>query len=274
MSKKLLFGILLLAAGLAGPVLPAESGQATAAYDPQAAIARSQQVLGSELPSLTLADSTGQPFELHSLRGKPVLVSLVFTSCYHVCPTITRNLATAVKEARAALGQDSFTVLTIGFDTLNDTPDAMAAFARQQRIADPGWHFLSADAGTMDQLTDSLGFSYFPTPRGFDHINQLTLVDRDGTLYRQVYGVDFELPALVEPLKELVYNRPQPGEPFTASLLDRIKLFCTVFDPTTGRYRFDFSLFVQVAVGGIFLLVLAGWLGLETLRTHRKNKGS
>src|SRR5690606_16108651 len=109
------------------------------------------------------------------------------------------------------LGEDSFYVVTIGFDTPNDTPTAMASFARAQKISEPGWHFLSGDAESMAALTENLGFSYFPTPRGFDHINQVTLVDRDGVIYAQVYGAAFELPALVEPLKDLVYNRPQPG---------------------------------------------------------------
>ncbi|HET6565718.1 MAG TPA: SCO family protein [Xanthomonadales bacterium] len=270
-TSLLALALLLLPAHL---LATEQAGDPANHYDANAAIERSQQVLGTMLQPVALMDSLGQPFELDSLRGKPILVSMVFTSCYHVCPAITRHLATAVKEAKSALGESSFAVLTIGFDTPNDTPDAMAAFARQQKIADPDWHFLSGDAASMDQLTSNLGFTYFPSPRGFDHVNQLTLVDRDGSIYRQVYGADFELPALVEPLKELVYNRPQPGQPFSASLLDRIKLFCTVYDPTTGRYRFDFSLFVQIAVGGIFLLVLAGWLGLETVRARRKNKSA
>lgn len=238
-------------------------------YDADEALQRSQSVIGNPLQPLVLQDSHGLPFDLQQLHGRPVLVSLIFTSCYHVCPAITRHLAIAVRDARAALGTDSFQVLTIGFDTPNDTPSAMASFARAQKVHDPDWFFLSADKETMAQLTADLGFSYFPTPRGFDHINQVTLIGRDGAIYRQVYGAAFELPALVEPLKELVYNRPQPGAPFVASLIDRIRLFCTVYDPSTGRYRFDFSLFVQIAVGGLFLLILAGWLLQETLKARR-----
>ena len=64
----------------------------------------------------------------------------------------------------------------------------------------------------------------------------------------------FELPWLVEPLKELVFNRPGSSGHFVAGLVDRIKLFCTVFDPTTGRYRFDNSLFVRAAAGLTFIL--------------------
>ncbi|MDZ4731025.1 MAG: SCO family protein [Xanthomonadales bacterium] len=239
-------------------------------YSADDAINRSQAALGQPLQDLLLADRNGMSFPLADLRGKPVIISMIFTSCHHVCPAITRHLATAVRNARDALGEDSFQVLTIGFDTPNDTPTAMASFARQQKVHDTDWWFLSADQNTMQQLTNNLGFSYFPTPRGFDHVNQITLVDREGVIYRQVYGADFELPALVEPLKELVLNRPQPGSHLTANLVDRVKLFCTVYDPSTGRYRFDYSLFVQIAVGGIFLLLLGGWLVFETVKSARR----
>ncbi len=243
-------------------------------YSADDAISRSQAALGQPLQELTLSDSNGSPFALADLRGKPVIISMIFTSCHHVCPAITRHLATAVRAARDALGEDSFQVLTIGFDTPNDTPTAMASFARQQKIHDTDWWFLSAGGDTMQQLTNNLGFSYFPTPRGFDHVNQLTLIDREGIIYSQVYGADFELPAMVEPLKELVLNRPQPGSHFSASLVDRVKLFCTVYDPSTGRYRFDYSLFVQIAVGGIFLLLLGGWLVMETVKSARRKATS
>lgn len=258
--------MLVLVTGLA---TAAVADQSAALYDADTALSRSQAAIGRTLQPLELRGSDGLPMALQELRGKPVLVSMIFTSCYHVCPAITRHLANAVEAARQALGEDSFYVVTIGFDTPNDTPTAMASFARAQKISEPGWHFLSGDAESMAALTENLGFSYFPTPRGFDHINQVTLVDRDGVIYAQVYGAAFELPALVEPLKDLVYNRPQPGSHLVSNLVDRIRLFCTVYDPATGRYRFDYSLFVQIAIGGIFLLVLGGWWLRETIKARR-----
>ena len=151
-------------------------------------------------------------------------------------------------------------MLTVGFDTANDSPQAMADFARQQSVNTPGWDFLSADARTIDALTRQLGFIYYRSPRGFDHITQVSVLDRDGAVYRQVYGLNFELPWLVEPLKELVFNRPSSqGRPI-AGLLDRIRLFCTVYDPSSGRYHFDYSLFIQMAIGLAAILGLAYFL--------------
>ena len=243
-----------------------------AQYDSDRALAISNAAIGRSLPDLEMIDSEGRTVRLSSFQGRPLLISLVFTSCYHVCPAITRHLSVAVDAAREVLGEDSLQVLTIGFDTANDTPEAMRAFARAQKIDDPNWKFLSADAATLGQLVDGIGFVYFPSPRGFDHINQVTIVDRDGVIYRQVYGAAFDLPWLVEPLKELVFNRPQAASHVVDKLVDRVRLFCTVYDPSTGRYRFDYSLFVQIAVGALAILAVAAWLVLESRKSRRGRK--
>jgi protein SCO1/2 len=230
----------------------------------------SQAAIGRDLAGLELTDSHGQPVQLSSYAGKPLLVSMIFTSCHHVCPALTRHLKLAVESAREALGNDSFQIVTIGFDTPNDTPERMLAFARKQGIDDPNWAFLSGSAETMAELVDKLGFVYFPTARGFDHITQVSIVDRHGLIYEQVYGGAFELPWLVEPLKDLVFNRPQSRHNFLSGLVDRVKLFCTVYDPNTGRYRFDYSLFVQIAIGAMVVLGVMVYLLVEIRRARRR----
>ncbi len=243
-------------------------------YDADKTIQVSQAAVGNSLQDFELSDRDGRPVNLSRYRGKPLLISMIFTSCYHVCPAITKHLATAVDAAREVLGEDSFQVITVGFDTPVDTPDAMRVFADQQDIDDPHWDFLSASAETMAGLVKNIGFVYFPSPRGFDHVNQVTVVDRDGVIYRQVYGAAFDLPWLVEPLKELVFNRPQAGSHFTSNILGRIKLFCTVYDPNTGRYKFDYSLFVGMGIGLLSVLAVIAYLLLEFFRARRRKKGS
>lgn len=252
----------------------ADGHEKPAAYDADKTVQVSQAAVGSRLQDFEFINRHGSPVSLSQYRGKPLLISMIFTSCHHVCPTITKHLASAVDAAREALGEDSFRVITVGFDTPVDTPDAMRVFAGQQDIDDPDWDFLSASAATMAGLVENIGFVYFPSPRGFDHVNQVTIVDRDGVVYRQVYGAAFDLPWLVEPLKELVFNRPQAGSHFTADLLGRIKLFCTVYDPSTGRYKFDYSLFVGMGVGVLSVLAVFTYLLVEFLRARRRKKGS
>jgi len=253
-------------------LLAAEEGAQQGGYDADQAIATSQGAVGQPLQDLLLYDRQGRAVKLSDYLGRPLLISMIFTSCHHVCPAITRHLATAVEAAREALGEDSFQVLTIGFDTAVDTPDAMRVFAKKQSVDDPGWDFLSGSAETMASLVENVGFVHYPSPRGFDHINQVTLIDREGVVYRQVYGAAFDLPWLVEPLKELVYNRPRPGDHLASGLLNRIKLFCTVYDPNTGRYTFDYSLFVGIGVGALIVLSVLIWLLLEYSRSRKRKE--
>jgi protein SCO1/2 len=267
----IILGIAILLTIMASPNTYGQAKDGS--YSEDEALEISQAAIGRELARLEFTDSFGQPVKLADYGSQPLLVSLIFTSCHHVCPALTRHLKTAVDAAREALGHDSFKVVTIGFDTPNDTPERMRDFARKQGINDPGWTFLSSTAETMATLVENLGFIYFTTPRGFDHITQVTIVDRDGIIYQQVYGGAFELPWLVEPLKDLVFNRPQSAHNLFSGMIDRVKLFCTVYDPNTGRYRFDYSLFVQIAIGSFVILGVIIYLLVEIRRARRRKKG-
>lgn len=243
-----------------------------ATYDADEALAVSQAAIGRQLGALEFVDSSGQQRKLQEFAGQPLLLSMVFTSCHHICPMTTRNLKEAVIAAREVLDSDSFTVLTVGFDTRNDRPQAMAEFAREQGVDKlPNWHFLSGSAEAVAALSAAVGFQFFPSSGGFDHLVQLTLIGRDSAVYRQVYGVDFELPAMMEPLKQVVYNQPQTQGHFVASLVDRVRLFCTVYNPATGRYEIDNTLFIQMAIG--FLIIVSAavylWRGMRTGKRSR-----
>lgn len=235
-----------------------------AQYDAKQAIELSQKAIGKRLEDLNFENTKGETVKLSDYRGKPLLISLIFTSCHQTCPIITKQLELAVSASRDALGDDSFNVITVGFDAINDSPEAMRSFARSQNISVSGWYFLSASPAVIDTLTHQLGFSYFSSPRGFDHITQVSIIDHSGVVYRQVYGDVFELPWLVEPLKELVFNRPTEQRHLFTDLIARVKIFCTVYNPNTGRYRVDYSLFIQILVGLFVILFVIIYLYRES----------
>ena len=242
---------------------------ATAAeYDRGEALEISQGAVGRTLAEFQLRNTDGQAFKLSQLRGKPVVFSMIYTSCHHICPRITRNLAETVDVAREALGEDSFSVVTVGFDWKVDTPERMKQFAARHGGADqPGWHFLATDASTVDALSDNLGFLYFASAKGFDHLAQTTVIDSEGKIYRQVYGVDIETQSLVEPLKELVFNTPRSAG-FIEHWVSTFKLFCTVYDPNSDRYRFDYSIFMTILVGVLSLGAIAIFIVREWRRAR------
>lgn len=247
---------------LPGYGLRADNDQQAAAqqFDRKNALAISQAAIGNQLGDYAFYTSQGEPRRLNGYRGKPLVISMIYTSCYHICPTTTQHLADVVRKARDALGDDSFQVVTIGFDTASDTADAMRNFARQQDVAINGWEFLAGEADAVNGLARDLGFQFYPSPSGFDHLIQSSIVDKDGTVVRQVYGIRFETPHLIEPLKSLVFDEDLQ-QSFFDQLSTRIKLFCTVYDPASDSYMFDYSIFVGLTIGlvlgAIFIYLVA-----------------
>jgi protein SCO1/2 len=239
---------------------------ALATFDRDAAVRASQAAIGRELGDYVLRDTAGRAVRLSQLRGKPLVVSFVYTGCFQVCPTATKFLAGAVREAERTLGPGRFRVATIGFNLPYDTPQAMAEFARKQGIDSPNWKFLSPEPGTVEALARDFGFRYEATPAGFDHLLQVSLVDAQGRIYRQLYGASFDVPQrFVEPLRELLEKSPRPDSG-AQGLLDKVRLLCSVYDPATGTYRFNSAYLVEMFIGASIILIGAATLVFEWRR--------
>lgn len=225
-------------------------------------IAVSEAAVGNQLPPMTFTNTDGKKVALDDFRGKPLLVSLVYTGCTDVCPAIIENLRPAIEVAQSALGEDSFTVITVGFDTRHDTPERMRSFARSRGVDLPNWLFLSSTQSTVEQLADVTGFTIVPSAAGFDHMAQVSVIDAEGKIYQQIMGGVFSPPTVVEPLKDLMFDTRKPFVS-VAGIVDRIKLFCTVYNPNTGRYYFNYSLFIGICIGLACLLTIIFWLFRE-----------
>ena len=245
-------------------VLPS-AGSASPQLDPAASVAKGTQALGRQIGGYTLVDMHGASLALRDYRGKPLVISLVYTACSSVCPPTTQHVMDTVNEAGRMIGLDRFNVLTVGFDARNDTPARLTQFASAQGIKLPNWRVASGDAATIEALLGDLGFSYRAVAGGFDHLTQTTIVDREGRIYRHVYGEEFPLQMLMEPLKDVVYGTTTA---FTfGGIVDRIKFICTAYDPGAGRYRIDYGLVFGSVLAAFSLVVMGGLILREWIRS-------
>jgi protein SCO1/2 len=250
-------------------VFPANAHDAQSEFDYDTALRISQEAIDNRVGNYSFTNADGKPVVFEEFVGKPLVVSMIYTSCYHICPLTTRYLSSVVEKARETLGDDSFSVALIGFDTQFDTPKAMKYFADKQGIGDKGWNLLSITQDELDALSKDIGFVYYPSSSGFDHVMQATIIDADGKVYRQVYGQIFDTPLLVDPLIELVLGRPPATQSYLSSLSTRIKLFCTSYDPVRDGYYFDYSLFLGMLIGGS-IIIYTGFIVLLEFRKGRK----
>lgn len=244
------------------------AGVAYAALDTTSALRASQAVIGNSVGDFTLLDREARPVRLSQYRGKPLLVSFIYTGCFQVCPLTTKSLQDAVAAIRDGVGAGQFNVVSIGFNQPADSPQALKAFARQYRIDAPNWEFLSPHASIVEPLTREFGFSYATTPAGFDHVLHVTLLDAAGRIYRQIYGSELNAGTVGEPLRQLLRNAPVAQPSRIDDLIDRVRILCTVYDPTTGKYRIKYDLAIEVAGGITFALAMV-WFFLAEWRLRR-----
>jgi len=85
-----------------------------------------------QLP-LPLTDSQGQTRDWRTLRGKPRLVSMFYTSCQYICPLIIES-GKAVERQLTPAQQKRLGVLLVSMDPARDTPAALKKVVDQRKL--------------------------------------------------------------------------------------------------------------------------------------------
>src|SRR5574337_1162981 len=255
---------------LALPAMASTDGTADLGLDREAALRASQAAIGRKVGEHILLNREGQPVSLASFRGKPLLVSFIYTGCFQVCPTTTRSLQETVEGLQKSVGSNQFSVISIGFNQPADSPQALKAFATQYGIRQPNWEFLSPPSAIVPALAQDFGFVFEATPAGFDHVLQVSILDAQGRIVCQVYGESLVPSELGEPLKMLLAGRPVESNALIDQLLDRVRILCTIYDPKTGAYKVDYTLPLQIAGGVTFFVVMMIFF-INEWRSSRKS---
>ncbi len=221
------------------------------------AVNQATNAIGRKIGNYTLTDQDGRQFTLSEFNGKPYVLSLIYTTCGHECPTIIMQLKKAFEISGADFGS-KFNALTIGFNPDKDTPEQLKRYGESFTNNFPKWRFAAADKKTIEGLARDLGFYYRKVDEGFDHINMVTIVDKNGQIYKQVYGLDFKPAEILEPVTQSVNMiRPPGAKPL--SIIERIKLICYKYDEKTGKYRLDYGLIVTISIGAVLQTLTIGW---------------
>ncbi len=154
----------------------------------------SSDLPGAELDSspaadFVLRDAVGQTVSLSQFRGRPVVLTFLYTDCPDVCPVIAQRIG----QALARLGSDAATVavLAVSVDPSGDTPESATAFMQRHGLAGPGRHYLLGETATLLPVSMAYGVAAEPAAaqrapgdppavRRVGHTDATYLIDRDG----------------------------------------------------------------------------------------------
>lgn len=136
-------------------------------------------------PPLRLTDQDGRPFDLASLRGKPVLVYFGYTHCPDICPATLADVRDALRLVDEPVG--------VVFVTVDPARDDAAAMG--QYVGHFGEEFVGL-TGTDEEIAAAAadwGVSYARLDTGsaagyaMAHSTETFLVDPAGTLRHHLF---------------------------------------------------------------------------------------
>lgn len=186
-------------AGAAGQVL--DPGYGSPQYQPPAAGSYQLPPLGIAADGKVLSDA-GQPLTLYDLVGdKLVLLGFIYTHCSDIngCPLA----GFVMKKVQDRLAEDAslaqqVRLVSLSFDPVQDTPEALVDYARHFRRKGSDWQFLTtASEAELQPILDGYGQW---RQREYDkngdytgsmsHILRVFLIDRQRRI-RNIYSSGF-----------------------------------------------------------------------------------
>lgn len=212
------------------------------------------QHLNAALPlNATFRDEDNRTVRLGDYFGKrPVVLALV----YYRCPMLCTQVLNGVLKVSHALPQDigtDFDVVAVSFDPIEKpelAADKKRHYVRSYRRegAAKGWHFLTGDQKSIDELTKAVGFRYRfdEASQQYAHASGIVVVTPDGHLSRYFYGIDYSP-------KDLRLAIIESSQGRIGTLADRVLLLCYHYDPLTGKYGLAISR--ALWVGGAFTVM-------------------
>ncbi|HEY2496426.1 MAG TPA: SCO family protein [Candidatus Angelobacter sp.] len=113
-------------------------------------------------PNVPLTDQNGRTFHLYDdlLKGKTVVVNLIYTQCKDSCPLETARLIQVRQMLGDHVGKDVF-FYSISIDPEHDTPEALKAYAEKFH-AGPDWLFLTGKKEDINLVARKLGLYFDP----------------------------------------------------------------------------------------------------------------
>ena len=140
---------------------------------------------GVEAPRFALRDQHGEQIAMADLRGQPVIVTFLYTTCEDSCPTQAQQVRSALEE----LGTD-VPALAIAVDPENDTEESARAFLAEQRVLGR----MDFVLGTRAELKKVWrAFAVQPQREDLEHSGRFVLVDPEG-IQRVSFPIDQATP--------------------------------------------------------------------------------
>jgi protein SCO1/2 len=175
LNARILIALFLVAVFSLGAIVLAAPGEDGGAGQPTSGGSRFEGAVmprGVRAPDFALQNQDGEPVSMRELRGRPVIVTFLYTTCEDTCPLQAQTIRGALDE----LGED-VPAIAVAVDPPRDTPERARAFLSEQRALGR-IDFVLGSRAELRPLWK--GFYVRPQSVTQEHQARFTLVDKRG----------------------------------------------------------------------------------------------
>ncbi|MBB4802086.1 MULTISPECIES: SCO family protein [Flavobacterium] len=147
-------------------------------------------------------NQNGQNLEMKDLKGKVLVMVMIYTSCKAACPRIVADMRNIESRLSENIKPD-VKFLLVSIDPEVDTPARLKEFAIANKMDGEQWEFLRSTEENTREFAAVLAVNYKKiAPLDFSHSNIISVFNAEGELTFQQEGLGVNSEATIKKITE------------------------------------------------------------------------
>lgn len=147
-------------------------------------------------------NQNGQNIEMKDMKGKVLVMVMIYTSCKAACPRLVADMRNIEKRLPENI-KDKVQMVLVSIDPETDKPKRLKAFAIENKMNSNQWVFLRSTEENTREFAAVLAVNYKKvSPMDFSHSNIISVFNADGELTYQQEGLGVNSDPTIAKIKE------------------------------------------------------------------------
>ena len=147
-------------------------------------------------------NQNGQNLEMKDLKGKVLVMVMIYTSCKAACPRLVADIRNIESRLSEKIKPD-VKFLLVSIDPEVDTPARLKEFAIANKMDGEQWEFLRSTEENTREFAAVLAVNYKKiAPLDFSHSNIISVFNAEGELTFQQEGLGVNSEATIKKITE------------------------------------------------------------------------
>jgi len=131
----------------------------------------------------------GKTIQLKELKGKTLVMVMIYTTCKAACPRLVADMRNIEKQIPEK-NKKNIQYVFISIDPETDTPKRLKEFALENHMDGKQWTFLQGSVNGVREFANVLAVKYKEiSPLDFSHSNIISVFNKKGELIHQQEGL-------------------------------------------------------------------------------------